>query len=152
MMAPDHIEPVGFSDLTDDEALVIALFRNWRGIGPTQAIAEHTIARHFFRAQFHEVLGVLFSVFQFFGYGNGRQIADFDLLSEEEERLLDLLSDSRSGLLREPEAIVACRVALKAIAMSLRPASSITRSGRDRLLDRIDQTGRIWANGLAAKR
>ena len=134
--------PLGFSDLTPDECFLIALFRQWRRIGPTRAIAEHRLACLLQADGIHPALDSLFRLFSALPRGVPDKDGETDLLSENEEVLLDLLSsqnhpDKDSALVRK------CRRDMENSEIHLRPASAIDRSGRDEILLRAAESFQI---------
>lgn len=151
--------PLGFSDLTQDECLLIALFRRWCSIGPTRAIAEHRLASLLQADDIHPALDSLFRLFGKLPQGarpgstpgvprgaphGGTRDTDgeTDLLSESEEDLLNMLSagdhpDRDLALVRQ------CRHAIENSGIRLRPASAIDRSGRDEILLRAAESFQV---------
>ncbi|MEM6727241.1 MAG: hypothetical protein AAF618_01960 [Pseudomonadota bacterium] len=121
MAAPD-LEPLGFSDLDQDEELLIILYREWRRRG-AGAVVEHAIARNMRR---HGIYGLLEMVFGSFSAVTEAPKTWRDpglLLTRSEERLLTLMA---YRLPRDP-------------ALTIRCAGDIERSGRDRLRASIDR-------------
>ena len=138
---------LGFSDLTQDECFLIALFREWRRIGPTRSIAEHRLACLLQADGIHPALDSLFRLFNELPRGALDPDDDTDLLSANEEALLDLLSDQDHpdkdlALIRE------CRRDIENSEMHLRPAASIERSGQDEVMIRIAESYQIMHSVL----
>ncbi|MEM6797425.1 MAG: hypothetical protein AAF725_25875 [Acidobacteriota bacterium] len=127
-------EALGFSDLTEDERLVISISRDWRLLGPTRAVAEHRIARLLTRDRVYPALDALFLAFApLFAEIDEPAAAELgDLLSRCEHELLDRLATGEAGD-RELPSVCACREALERARIRLRPSGTIERSGRDAL-------------------
>ena len=139
--------PLGFSDLTQDECLVIALFRKWHRMGPTRAIAEHRLACLLQADTIHPALDSLFRLFSAFPLASDDRDGETDLLSEGEEMLLDLLSDQEHpekdlALVRE------CRRDIESSEIRLRPSSAIERTGEDRILLRTADSFQLMSGLL----
>ncbi|MEL7139483.1 MAG: hypothetical protein AAFP67_10560, partial [Pseudomonadota bacterium] len=58
MSSGNPATPLGFQDLTEDERLIVAVYRDWRAGGPTSAAAEHAIARHLRRDRLYGAKGM----------------------------------------------------------------------------------------------
>ncbi|MEM9421291.1 MAG: hypothetical protein AAF986_02090 [Pseudomonadota bacterium] len=132
-------EPLlGISDLSEDESLIITVFREWRRLGPTRAVAEHKIAIALQQDKSHSVLNSLFELFNEMATSTYGRVDNTSLLTHTEESLLDLLSTNPSSQ-RETRAKI-CTAALIKADMNVRPTSKITRSGYDEALLRIAQS------------
>ena len=131
-MSTAERNPLGFSDLTQDESFLIALFRHWHRIGPTRAIAEHRLACLLRADTIHPALDSLFRLFSQFPSAADRD-GETDLLSESEETLLDLLS-GRDHPNRGSDLIKECRRNIENSKIHLRSPSAIERTGDDRIL------------------
>lgn len=124
-------EPIGFSDLEPDEALLISLFRRWRHDAPTRAIAAHMLAIRLRCLDYHQYTDSFLNVFKSIGpAGDGPERVGHPLLAPEEEVLIGRVAALASGpaggaVERLPSAA--------AIPLSVRPVETIPRSGRDRL-------------------
>lgn len=130
-MESGGIERLGFSDLTVDEGLLIVLYRDWLGRGPTRAIAEHSIARQLRGNRFREALDDIFVVFTEASRDDSGARDTGLVLSASEEDLLTRVSfrfEERASLRTGPPLI------------HIRPASDIFRSGHDRLMGAIDRS------------
>lgn len=130
--------PLGYSDLTTDEGFVVTLFREWRESGPTRAVAEHRIACHLQSDSSYPALDPLFRLFGSYYDAAEPCSCQSDILSEDEEELLEILctsnhSSSDRGLAPD------CRAALLNAAIVIRPCEAIPRSGHDQLLYRVAQ-------------
>ena len=130
---------LGFSDLTEDECLLITLYRDWRRLGPTRAIAEHKIATLLQRDRSYLALDSLFAVFKEFGRVDAGDHDPTGVLSDAEERLLDLLSDKAPPEF-DNDVIRRCRSELAAANIKTRPGHEIPRSGQDELMLRVTQS------------
>ncbi|MEM6357632.1 MAG: hypothetical protein AAF844_18385, partial [Pseudomonadota bacterium] len=132
--------PLGFQDLTEDERLIVAVYRDWRAGGPTSAVVEHAIARHLRCDRLYGALEPLFALFrQLSGVeASGMPFAE-DVLLPSEERLLDILSSEPPAHAASDEA-AACRDALRTAGISPRNSDRIERSGVDATLFRIKES------------
>lgn len=122
-------EPLGFSDLEPDEALLVALFRRWRHGSPTAAIAAHALAVWLQRLGVHQYIDLLLDVFQSIGNidGAGAERLEHPLLTPAEEALIAHMA----AVPRGPAA---------SSPFSVRSLEAIPRSGHDRLEMRIAQS------------
>ena len=134
--------PLGFSDLTADECFLVVLFRKWRRLGPTRAIAEHKLACLLQLDNVHSALDSLFRLFNELPRGTPDMESETDLLSETEEALLSLLSD-RDHPDKDLALIKRCRGDIANSSIRLRPVSAIARSGRDEILIRAAESFQI---------
>ncbi|MEO0959053.1 MAG: hypothetical protein AAFY66_11420 [Pseudomonadota bacterium] len=130
---------LGFQDLTEDERLIVAVYRDWRAGGPTSAVVEHAIARHLRRDRLYGALESLFALFrQLSGVeASGMPFAD-DVLLPSEECLLDILSAEPPAPAASDEA-TACRDALRTAGILPRSSDRIERSSLDATLFRIKE-------------
>ena len=138
-MTPTPYVPLGFADLTEDESLIVAIFRAWQQLGPTHAIAEHTIARVLQPDTIHPALSALFVLFGSFVQIYPGEANHTEVLSRSEEALLDQLAASEHPNLNRKD-VHACRVALQQAKIQLRPLGDIPRSGDDLRLQRISMS------------
>lgn len=120
---------LGFSDLGEDEALVVWLYRSWQDHGPTRAIAEHRIAVLLRADRLHRMLGSVFEVYRALGRDPDFLASGRATLTPQELRLLRLLAAEAPASLEASS----CRAALATTGVSLRDPARIPRSGRDRL-------------------
>lgn len=134
-----HPNPLGFSDLNQDERFVICVFRAWRRLGPTRAIAEHKIACSLQTEKSHAALGPLFRLFDEFSTANHAEEEETDLLSEIEEAFLEALSDHDHPD-DDLEDVRDCKRALAAVDIKPRPPKIIDRSDHDRLMLHVAQS------------
>lgn len=137
-----HSTPLGFSDLNQDERFVICVFRAWRRLGPTRAIAEHKIASSLQAEKSHAALGPLFRLFGEFSTKGHPDEEETDLLSDIEEAFLDLLSDHGHPD-DDLEDVRMCKGALAAADIKPRSPRSINRSGHDRLMLRVAESFQV---------
>ncbi|MEM1181936.1 MAG: hypothetical protein AAGM22_26555 [Acidobacteriota bacterium] len=144
MQAPQTV-PLGLFDLTEDECLVVSISRAWRRLGPTRAIAEHSIARLLKADQIYPALEALFRAFATLGDGETSSEEEFDLLSRSEHRLLDRLAVGGSTrTVTRQDDMAACRTALRRAGIELRPLGTIHRSGHDHLMARMSSSYRTF--------
>ncbi|MFV0473084.1 MAG: hypothetical protein ACK5MQ_02415 [Pikeienuella sp.] len=116
---------LGLSDLTEDENLLIGLFRDWLNLGPTAAIAEHRVAILLLESDLYGTLDPVFALFRMVDRAEALRAPLRDrlsaMLSDTEERLLELAAGDEI-----PGQGLVCR-----------HPSQIPRSGIDRLAARI---------------
>lgn len=131
-MPPLHFdpafEPLGFSDLNQDEELLIITYRDWKRRTAIKAVAEHAIASLLRTAPIYPFLPVVFRSFRRYFPREDRPGHDGLLLTRQEEALLTGLAPYLSDF-------------------CIRPAYNILRSGRDRSLLEVDQT--YWGTTAA---
>ena len=123
---------IGFSDLTEDESLLIALFREWQSPGQTYTSAEQDIAQRLKHHSLYPLLNSIFLLFARFGSKDQYSLELGDVLTEREEQLLDQVSylyrhwvTTKKSNQTDHELI------------SLRQVSVIKGNNRDWLLERI---------------
>lgn len=134
--------PLGFSDLTRDECLIVSIFRAWKRARPTHSVAEHSIARLLETDEIYPALDALFAAFASLALAGLAEHGDSDVLVTSEEVLLDQLStDDESKPSRQ--AVQACRSALQMARIELRPSRCIERTGHDLDMERIARSYRI---------
>lgn len=149
MSFPHHPVPLGFSDLTHDEWMVVSVFRAWQRLGPTRAVVEHPLARLLKADAIYPALDALFAVFVSFAANDPCETSHTELLSPSEEALLDELSaPHHPGACRLD--VCACRAALRRVEIDLRPLREIHRSGHDLMLQRIAVSYQILFSGMAS--
>lgn len=127
-------EPIGFSDLEPDEALLVSLFRGWRHGAPTAAIAAHVLAIRLRSINYHQYTELLLNVFKSIGpsgCGHPERIG-YPLLAPEEERLIGHVA----------------ALADRERPFSVRPVEAIARSGQDRLEMAIARSYRLVQAGF----
>lgn len=116
------MQSLGFSDLTDDEAFLIAIFRDWSIAKAARKTFEASVREKTICDKLHGSLETVFAVFRQVTPDIFPAVRNDDQLSTLEERVLEALS-----------------VALGAGVV--RPVRDIERTGRDHLLQRINCTG-----------
>ncbi|MEM6932088.1 MAG: hypothetical protein AAF526_00740 [Pseudomonadota bacterium] len=84
---------LGFSDLAEDEALIVAIYRDWRAANSPKEMSERAIAAQLSHDTIHRILPVAFRTFRQITPANAPPCGPGDLLSSQEERLLDVLSE-----------------------------------------------------------
>ncbi|MEL6375865.1 MAG: hypothetical protein AAFQ04_01555 [Pseudomonadota bacterium] len=129
-MVSDRVEPLGFSDLTPDEELLIVLFRDWQRRGPTRAVEEHALARILQSDKFYPALSDVFFSFGKVAETEARHIADGILLSATEEKILTEISSVFGD--------DAPRCVPPQIDARVRSAADIARSGHDGQFGELD--------------
>ena len=139
-MQTSQLAPLGLSDLTQDECLIVSISRAWRRIGTPRAVAEHSISRLLQTDRIHPALDALFAAFDSLFATDLAEGEDSDVLSRSEETLLDELSAEAPPDRLRPE-VRACQAALRHARIELRPLPTIERSGHDRL---VHQTARSY--------
>lgn len=124
--------PLGFSDLVDDEAFVITVFRRWQSQGDVR-----NIARSLRNEKSNEVIPSLFDLFDT-TTRRDKQAGAIDslVLTELEE---DLLTQIGSKVRAASQFLEKCRQNLEMAGMTIRPARNIPRSGHDYLVEVIDR-------------
>ena len=122
--------PLGFSDLNQDEAMLVSIFRAWY----RQEDSEEKLRDQLQKDRVSPALTALFQFFRCFVHLRLVHVNEHEVLSPTEESLLAVLSVSA-----EPgEAVTQrCRVQLMAAQIQPRPLSSIHRSGRDALQRKV---------------
>lgn len=134
---------LGIHDLTTDEAFIVLLFRVWRCMGPTRAVAEHKIACELQKRPIYFKLDLLFSMFAEFEarsptaperVAQVREGYQHELLSSTEEKLLDLFATPHSVLTQTDAGSAGNRDRVSSIGLITRLSASIERSGRDAAL------------------
>lgn len=127
-------EPIGFSDLEPDEALVVSLFRCWRHGAPTAAIAAHMLAIRLRSINYYEYTETILDIF--------KSIEEDDLsLSGRIEH--PLLTPEEESLIGRMSALTADGPSPAARPFCVRPPEAIIRSGRDRLEMMIARSYRL---------
>ncbi|MEM9072694.1 MAG: hypothetical protein AAGE52_29570 [Myxococcota bacterium] len=135
--------PLGFTDLTQDEALLITIFRGWARDALETTEFEDATRDLFQNDRIRPALDDLFQVFHNFRERRGGiEISEEGVLSAAELQLLTVLDDSEDGL--ADCAAHACCSRLTELAMRPRRTSTIPRSGQDDLEAKIARSYR-WA-------
>ena len=124
-------EPLGFSDLNEDESTLIMTFRDWQRQEQPRAVAEHAIARILQGDPLYPVLDTVFQTFAKIDR-TGALEKNTDLtLSVREETLLTQISQSLE---------TGRQAAQFEADLCVRPASKIARSGHDRMNGEVDRS------------
>ncbi|NHF74962.1 hypothetical protein [Paracoccus xiamenensis] len=120
--------PLGLSDLTEDEEIVVGLYRDWQRVGPTASVAEQSLATLLQGHPLHGLLDGIFAQFRAVGPDDahdGRTSASF-LLSDAYKHVLGLVSQA------DPQP-----------ALLIRHPATIARNGEDMLSERITASYRM---------
>ncbi|MBA8840983.1 hypothetical protein [Ochrobactrum sp. RH2CCR150] len=136
-METEEFTPLGFSDLTSDEAFIVSVFRYWQSCGSTPREAESSLVDMLKYDRLHSGLLLLFDLFRMLPDQHSRQpTTDSALLTTVEEDLLDEIG-SFNG---EPKrGVRAFQQVLEGAGATVRPTSQISRSGYDQLVEVIDR-------------
>ena len=113
---------IGFTDLTEDEALLVSMYRDWTDQRSDSDSVERELTRALSRDFIFPALGFIFSVFRKVSQEELAICGRGDVLSLQEERLLAAFSQSS----RFPVGTV-------------RSVGAITRSGRDETTRKINK-------------
>ncbi len=136
-METSKFTPLGFSDLTSDEAFVVSVFRHWQSCGTTCREAETSLSDMLQHDRLHHGLLSLFDLFATLPDQHGRRFKnDSSLLSPVEEALLDEIGAFDT---RPKPCVKAFQQVLDEAGTTVRPASEIPRSGYDQLVEIIDR-------------
>jgi len=122
---------LGFSDLTEDEALLIALYRDWSRPEINRAAMEAEMMGALSHDPISDALDAAFATFWRHAAATTTSLATGDHLSGEEERLLTALSDRFAGG-----------------GPHVRPAGAIARSGTDDIVARLTAAAHRVALGV----
>lgn len=128
---------LGFSDLTEDEALLVSLYREWVSKHLVQHTFERKMSLTLANDALHHVLDDVFAIFQHVPTDEVPVCGVGDLLSDHEELLLDAVS---MHLSRPIKKIGKNRVPM------IRPTIEISRTDRDILRFRVNQSN--WCVAL----
>ena len=132
---------LGFSDLTEDEALLVALYRDWIKQSENKAIFERNMLHVFSCDTIHSALGNIFLIFKNITTYTLPRSGVGDLLSKHEELLLDALAVNQMKIAGD-EAASNCSWP------NVRPTGEIHQSGNDFLSYRINHTQWRIAQGF----
>jgi hypothetical protein len=136
MKASDFI-PLGFSDLTDDEAFVVSVFRHWQSCGATCEEAESSLAELLRNDRLYNGLRLLFDLFGTLPGQHRRTMKnDSSVLTAVEEALLEEIGSTGAMGKR---CVKAFQQLLAEKGTAIRPAPKIPRSGYDCLVETIDR-------------
>jgi hypothetical protein len=129
--------PLGFSDLTSDEAFIVSVFRHWQACGATHQDAENGLTNLLRNDPLHDGLRLLFDLFGTLSdQDKCKQGNDSSVLTPIEEALLNEI-----GLISSlsKRCVKAFQRVLEDAGTTIRPASLIPRSGHDYLVELIDR-------------
>ena len=112
--------PLGFSDLTHDEAMIVCIFRGWHEHAPNRELFETRIRDRLQTSQIYAALTEIFQFFQRFTHLRLVHVHDNAVLSPTEEHLLAILGGSidTPGL---EGAALECRAKLNEVQITPRP-------------------------------
>lgn len=137
---------LGFTDLEENEALLIWLCRRWYdGCARRQEI-EAEIARDMAHDAYAAVLLYLFALLAALEQPDQHVDPGWPLLSAQEIRLLNLLGAAEAPT--DVAELPACHGALAAAGIRIRPSRKIFASGRDALNARIDSAHPLGLRAL----
>lgn len=129
--------PLGFTDLTSDEAFVVSVFRHWQSCGSTCEEAESSLTDMLKNDRLYDGLLLLFDLFGTLPDQHRRETKnDSSVLTSVEEALLDEIGSFDTMPKR---CVKAFQQVLEEAGTTIRPASEIPRSGYDHLLEVIDR-------------
>lgn len=126
------MNPIGFSDLTDNEAFILKMFRDWSCMPDEKSVWEDKIAFTLRNDVLSGVLSTIFDTFRQISAGKMAPCGTDSIISPIEEQLLDVLAEKLSKLENSPTAC-ASRDRI------VRETAGIERSGRDQLLKQVDE-------------
>ncbi|MBA8821945.1 hypothetical protein WKW50_20815 [Ochrobactrum sp. GPK 3] len=136
-METEEFTPLGFSDLTSDEAFIVSAFRYWQSSGSTSTEAESNLADMLKYDRLHNGLFLLFDLFRMLPDQYSRhQTTDSALLTSVEE---DLLEEIGSFNAKSKRCVQAFQQVMEQAGTTVRPPSEIPRSGYDQLVEIIDR-------------
>ncbi|MEM9099299.1 MAG: hypothetical protein AAGC79_12335 [Pseudomonadota bacterium] len=138
---------LGFSDLTDDEALLISLFRDWiRALG-AKATFERLISARLAHDPISEMLPKAFEAFRRIAVEDADLLGIGDQLSQHEEYLLDALSETPP-----PSQSQRSQCPTEAPILRIRSTGEIAGSGFDALTQKLNHASWAVAFSLADAR
>lgn len=124
---------LGFSDLNEDEAFLVAIYRDWARQGGEKGPIEDEIAGALSQDVLRNALNAVFAAYRQNAPDAGDSPGVGAVLSQHEERLLDALSRmARAACPRSEEG-----ASLRALN-AVRPADEIRRSGQDELMHKVN--------------
>jgi hypothetical protein len=136
-METEEFTPLGFSDLTSDEAFIVSAFRYWQSSGSTSKEAESNLADILKHDWLHSGLFSLFDLFRMLPDQYSRyETTDSALLTSIEEDLLDEIGSFNT---KSKRCVQAFQQVLDEAGTTVRPTSEIPRSGYDQLVEMIDR-------------
>lgn len=141
-METSEFIPLGFSDLTSDEAFIVSVFRHWQSCGSTCREAESSLTEMLKNDRLHSGLLLLFDLFRMLPDQHKRKAkTDSAVLTSIEESLLNEIGSFNAISKR---CVKAFQQILEEADTTIRPPSQISRSGYDHLVEIIDRkTGKV---------
>ena len=133
--------PLGFSDLNQDESLLIEIFRKWYQEKKHPNDVERNIKERLQKDKIYTALEEIFTFFRHFICRRLILVNNNEVLSSTEENLLEILG-SLTGNHNLPNQ--RCRAKLRATMTLLRPIECINRSGHDFIQYKIAQSYRMF--------
>ena len=131
--------PLGFSDLNQDESLLISIFRKWYQERKERNKVESTIKELLIKDKIYSALEDIFTFFRHFIYRRLVLINDNEILSSTEEFLLEILGSPEENHNLPSQQ---CRDQLQASMILPRPIECIHRSGYDFVQYKVAQSYR----------
>ncbi|MDH7788633.1 hypothetical protein QBD01_004679 [Ochrobactrum sp. 19YEA23] len=136
-METEEFTPLGFSDLTSDEAFIVSVFRYWQSCGSTPREAESNLVEMLKYDRLHGGLHLLFDFFRMLPDQHSRiPKTDSAILTSVEEDLLDEIGSFNA---KSKRCVRALQQILGETGTDVRPTSQIPRSGYDQLVEVIDR-------------
>ena len=131
--------PLGFSDLIQDEAMIVSIFRSWYQQVSNRSGFEKDIKDLLHEDKLYPVLEDLFAFFRSFTHLRLVHVNEHELLSSTEEYLIAILagSDNYNDV---DNLAQKCRIYFQTAKINLRPIHQIKRSGYDLLQIKIAQS------------
>jgi hypothetical protein len=115
---------LGFSDLTENEALLVAIYRDCVTQGAFKNQIEAAFSKALAQDVLHSVLDDVFAIFRQMSPDTVYVFGKCDLLSEHEERLLDDLSEGLNWV----------EIRDRGMQPIVRPVAEISLSGKDEMM------------------
>jgi hypothetical protein len=137
MMKTIDSTPLGFSDLTNDEAFVVSVFRHWQYCAPACDEADRSLINMLSGDRLYDGVQPLLDLFKALPEWHRRKTRnDSSVLTSIEEALLDEIGTVSTATNR---CVKAFQQVLMESGTAIRPASEIPRSGHDQLLEVINK-------------
>lgn len=126
---------LGFSDLEDDEAFLIWMYRHWQTAAATLDEAEADLSGRLSRDRLHGCLAAVFDLFRSLGRDPGMtpMRVGAPLLTPLEMGMLDLLTARQEG----DDVFACCARSLAGSGVVIRPPATLAASHIDRIESRI---------------
>lgn len=129
--------PLGFSDLTSEEAFVVSVFRHWQSNGSSCREAESSLTDLLKNDRLHPGLQMLFDLFGILPERHRRRTKnDSSVLAPVEEALLNEIGAFNTT---PKQCVKTFQLILDEAGTTVRPASEIPRSGHDHLVEVIER-------------